>query len=390
MRFEQSPSKPEIESGKEKERGFDLDFYITDHSADSELTGSPEKLHELYADIKKDGIESVRYDWRWRAIEPQQGEYSADQLARYSRAKDIMREAGLKEPTIILSDLPEWAKKLYKENKEGFFEEYAKYVAEVKRSLEASGGKKVSTIQILNELNTSVYTSIKIEDLSRLSHITREAFRDYNPEIKLMVTLLASNTTKLVGTPIEQYLPELEKVKDAFDIVAVDYYPGMWHLDPKDAESILPSDIYKAMVKSIDLLKSSFAEIATWGKEYELGEVGMRTNAPLGGSEKAQRYFYDSFFRAFKHMMVEFQEKNVRLPSRVGFYEAMDEPPKDMMGKVLRKLTPFPEHDMGMRSSEGRRKMILEGSPHASEEERAEQPSQLRKIINYLRSPVGK
>lgn len=397
MNFERPPSKIsktpetpewETEGGKEKVQAFKLDFYVTDHSADSEATGSPEKLRKLYGDIKKDGVESVRYDWHWRNIEPKSGEYSAEHLARYARAKEIMHEAGLKEPTIILSNPPEWAKKLYEEDKEQFFDEYAKYVAEVKKSLEASGGEKVSTIQILNELNNSVYTPVKAEDLPRLCEITRETFQDYNPEMKLMATLLASNTGKFVGTPIEQYLPEFKKVKDAFDIIAVDYYPGMWHLDPKDAKSIWPSDLYKAMVKNMDLLKASFEEIATWGKEYELGEVGMRTNAPLGGSEKAQRYFYDAFFRAFKHLMIEFQEKDIRLPSRIGFYQAIDEPPKNMMGKVLRKLTPFPEHDMGMRTGEGRRKMILEGSPHASEEERAKQPSQLRKIISYLRSPV--
>jgi hypothetical protein len=407
MNFErfpaEEPAAPEMEvekaeenEGKEKEPGFKLDFYITDHSADTEATGNPDKLRELYGDIKKDGIESVRYDWHWRNIEPKPGEYNAESIARYSRAKEVMHEAGLKEPTIILSNPPEWAKQLYKEDPEKFFGEYAKYVAEVKKGLEASGGEKVTTVQVLNELNNTVYTPIKVEDLPRLCEITREVFRDYNPDMKLMGTLIAANLPEMVesatmgkvsfGTPIEQYLPELKKVKDSFDVIAVDYYPGMWHLDPKDAKSLAPSELYKAMVKNTELLKSSFEEIATWGKEYELGEVGMRTN--MRGGEKSQRYFYDAFFRGFKKMMIDMREKNLKLPSRVGFYEAMDEPPKDLKGKILRKLTPFPEHDMGMRTGEGERKMILEGSPHASEEERAKQPSQLRKIISYLRAPV--
>lgn len=89
-------------------------------------------------------------------------------------------------------------------------------------------------------------------------------------------------------------------------------------------------------------------------------------------------------------MMIGLREKNLKLPSRVGFYEAMDEPPKDFKGKILRRVTPFPEHDMGMRTGEGGRKMILQGNPHASEEERAKQPSQLSKIISYLRSPIGR
>jgi hypothetical protein len=311
-------------------------------------------------------------------------------LERYRQAKEIMAETGLKEPTIILSDIPEWAKDLYKKDKEKFFEEYAKYVAEVKRSLDASGGEKISTVQILNELNNSVYTPVKAEDLPRLCQITRDALRDYNPDIKLLGTLLASNTTWLVGTPIKRYLLEFKKVKDSFDSVAVDYYPGMWHLSPKNAESPLPSDLYKAMMKNTELLRTTFEEIATWGKDYELGEVGMRTNAPLMGGEKAQRYFYDVFFRAFKKMLLDFESRGTKLPSRVGFYEAMDELPKTLVKKLARKLTPFPEHDMGMRGPSGERKAILRGSPHVPEVEGAAQTSQLRKIINYLRTPLEK
>lgn len=299
--FETSEIPPaELEKNKERERGFKLDFYVTDHSADHADTGDPEKLRELYADIKRDGIESVRYDWHWRNVEPEPGKYSKEHLARYAKAKEIMAEAGLKEPTIILSNPPEWAKQLYGQDKEKFFEAFARYAAEVKRGLEAAGGEKVTTVQVLNELNNSVYTPVKIEDLPWLCQITREAFHDYNPDMKLMGTLIAANLPEIVkqatlgevsfGTPIEQYLPKFKEVaKENFDRIAVDYYPGMWHLSPKDAESWKPSDLYKAMVKNIDLLKSSFEEVATWGKEYELGEVGMRTNAR--GTEKSQRYF---------------------------------------------------------------------------------------------------
>lgn len=389
MNIEKQATNVRAPETREKARVFEIDFYVTDHSADTEATGDSTKLRELYADIKRDGIESVRYDWRWKNIEPQPEQYSREHINRYARAKRIMQEVGLKEPTIILSDLPEWAKKLYKENKESFFDAYAKYVAEVKRGLTQSGTDKVTVVQILNELNNSIYTPIKTEDFPRLCQITRDALRDYNPDLKLMATLLASNTGKLVGTPIEQYLPEFKNVKDSFDIIAVDYYPGMWHLDASRAASWRPSDLYKAMVKNLDLLKTVFEEIATWDKAYELGEVGMRTNAPLGGSEKAQRYFYDAFFRAYKKLMLDFRKRNLRLPSRVGFYEAMDEPPKDFVGKALRNFTPFPEHDMGMRAGDGTRKMILEGSPHLPKEERAKRPSQLQKIISYLRMPMG-
>jgi hypothetical protein len=401
MRIEGFPMetpKQETEDGQEAERGFNLDFYVTDHSADSEETGSPEKLRELYADIKKDGIDSVRYDWRWTNIEAKPGEYSKEHLDRYSEAKKFMEEAGLDEPTIVLSSIPDWAKELYNsgtpEGREKFFEAFGNYVAQVKDVLQKSGGKRVSTVQVLNELNNPVFTPTKVEDLPRMCEMVRKTFHDYNPDIKLLGTLLASNTTRGVrGTPIMNYLPKFEKAKDSFDAFAVDYYPGSWHFAPKVSNLLRPKNLaetlthplsamYKDAVKNTELLEEALRTIAAWGKEYEIGEAGAMTKPLLGEDEKSQRYFYDAFSRAFKQILTKFRKEGVRLPSRVGFYEAMDEG-NDKAG-IMAKA----EQDWGMRDSEGKRKMVLQGSPHLSEEERAKQPSQLKKIISYLRTPV--
>ena len=132
-----------------------------------------------------------------------------------------------------------------------------------------------------------------------------------------------------------------------------------------------------------DLLKEVFEEIATWDKNYEMGETGMPTKFPWGG-EKAQRYFYDVFFRQFKYMMLDFRKRGLKQPSAVGLYEAIDEPPKDLKGKILDKLTPFPEARFGLRKGDGEKKMILRGRRG-----KTEGPSQLSKIISYLRSPLG-
>lgn len=305
-----------------------------------------------------------------------------------------MEEVGLNEPTIILSNPPRWAVELYKTDKEKFFGEWRDYVEKVRQRLESNPEKKVSTVQILNEFNVKGYTPVNTEDLPRMCEIARGILREYNPDIKLMGTVLASNTGKFVGTPIEKYLPEFKKIKDSFDVIGVDYYPGFWHHPTEGGETSinLPEAIgklikegrgeyFKEAVKDVELLKAVFEEIATWGKEYELGETGMTSMKRVFGGEKSQRYFYDAFFRAFKQMELDFQKRGVKLPSRVGFYGATDET-WTLLGKAIK---------MGMRTDEGGRKMILEGSPHASpEDEKAEGPSQLKKIISYLRAPMKK
>lgn len=374
------------EQDTERIEPFELEFYITDHSADNADTGSPEKLRSLYEDIKKDGVTSVRYDWRWKNIESKPGRYDESHLERYKQAKDIMAEVGMSEPTIILSDIPDWAKELYKNDKEKFFDAFKNYTGQVKERLASSEGKKISRIQILNELNNKVFTPVAAEDLPRFCQITREVFQDYNPDIKLMGTLLASNlNAKLgLGTEIGKYLEEFEKVKDNFDVIAVDYYPGLWHL-PINEAGLMPK---KEWFRQMGPLKEVFERIANWDVKYELGEVGFPTNQTFG-NEKKQRYFYDTFFRAFKHMLLDLRKKGVKLPSSVGLYEAVDEAPKNLSGKIGRK-TINPEHDFGMRTSEGERKMILQGSPHSSPENQPTGKSQLKNIIRYLRSPMSK
>ncbi len=364
-------SSPEIPSFTHEKREFPLEFYITDHSAKHAHTGTPEQLRRVYGDIRKDGIESVRNDWDWDKIEPAANQFSEEHLERYGSSKQIMEEVGLHSPTIILSNPPAWAKELYKSNKEGFFQAYRQYAERVRERLVQLGGEKISKIQVLNELNNGIYTPIEVEDVGRMCDITREVFAEYNPDLKLMATVLASNTTKFVGTPIEQFLPKLKVIKDKFDIIAVDYYPGLWHFDMKDAPSLKPNELFKHAVKQLGLLKTVFEEIATWDKAYELGEVGIPTKL-LWGGERGQRYFYDAFFRAFKHLMADLRNRNLALPTRVGFYESVDEPPQDLKGKILRN-TPFPEFDLGVRTAEGKEKAVT---------------PRLKEIIQYLRSPL--
>ena len=378
----------------EKPKPLDLKFYVTDHSADNVDTGDPERLKALYEDIKQDGVTSVRYDWHWNKVEPTEGGFQEELLGRYTKAVEIMNDAGLEPPTVILSNIPKWALDLYKEDKEKFFDEFRTYVEKVKENLVKASektGALVSQVQVLNELNNTVYTPIAAEDLPRLCAITREVLHGYNPDIELMGSIFAGNLPGAIkaatfgkldfGIPVEEYLEKFKDALDAFDSIAVDYYPGMWHVPLGEAR-----ENKREIFKQLGLLRRTMETIAGWGKRYELGEVGIQTNIPLmtdTHNQDRQRYFYDVFFKEFRSMLLDFQEKGIALPERVGLYEAMDEPPKTVLGKILRRLTPFPENDMGMRKSGLSRKEVLKGNRHESDETKRG-PSQLSKIIRYV------
>lgn len=379
---------------------LNLKFYITDHSPDNADTGHPERLKALYADIKKDSITAVRYDWHWNKVELEPGQFQAELLSRYSQAIELMQDAGLEPPTIIFSNIPKWALELYCNHKEHFFDAYRRYIEKVKTNLievKEKTGIVINKAQVLNELNNTVYTPIDGQDISRLCNITREVLHDYNPDIKLMGTIFAGNLPGVIkkitlgkinlGIPAAEYLEKYREILKSFDVIAIDYYPGMWHVPLKEARKNR-----KEIFKQLGLLQRTMEIVAGWSQEYELGEVGIQTNMPFMSqkhNQDRQRYFYDTFFRAFKLLLLDFQKRGVPLPTHVGFYEAMDEPPRSLFGKILRKITPFPEHDMGMRNGDSSRKEILKGNRHiAGEAKRG--PSQLSRIINYINKPVIK
>lgn len=375
------------QEGEKPVRGFDLDFYVTDHGADLGRNISDERLRTLYADVAKDGVTSMRYDWHWREVEKENGTFDEAQIAKYSGARTMMKEAGLKEPTIILSNPPKWAVDLCKKDKEAFFVAFRKYAERVRDALAADPSGTVERVQVLNELNMANYTPIATEDIPRVCAITREVFAAINPNVKLVASLHVHGAADLGGLvskipfaprlkPMPDYLKEFESIKDSFDAIALDYYPGTWHLPRKAA-----GGFNKKMFKQMDLLRETMQTVAGWDKEYEIGETGLPTRRPWGG-ERAQRYFFDTFFRAFGQTLEDFRARGLRLPSKVGFYQAIDEQPQNTAGRIMRLLTPTPENDFGMRTSEGKRKLILEGNLH--NETPRENISQLQKIIRYL------
>jgi hypothetical protein len=390
--MESKASQPlEIQNAGEKLNPFNLKFFVTDHNPDHEDTGSRETLKMLYADIAKDGVQSVRFDWRWSNVQPTNEEIDQTTSRRYAGAVSLMKETGLDAPTINLSSIPEWAMKLYSTDKEAFFNAYGNYLESVRFNLSGLPDIKVSRFQVLNELNVGSYTPIKdTADIARMCDMARKTFSGHDQGPKISVSILAA---ELPGVSVIPFLNErLKKIRDHVDIITVDYYPGSWVRPSKEGESRLKSFFERVALPGTEAYKEMFADVAlfrtvaeilsSWNKEYEIGETGFPTKDFYWGNERRQRYFYDAFSRSLKHLMADFRKRGINLPSRIGFYEAINEAPRDTRGKILR-TTPYPEFDWGMRTETGKRKLILQGNLRNP----SKGNSRLSEIIHYLNQP---
>jgi len=79
-----------------------------------------------------------------------------------------------------------------------------------------------------------------------------------------MATINANSLARLAGTDVKEFLPELKKIKDSFNRIAIDYYPGTWHYFPEGTEWEKDLDfsqwpptkgVFRELVKQVDYLR---------------------------------------------------------------------------------------------------------------------------------------
>ncbi len=375
-----------------------VEIYVTDHNLRYPDAVSVEDEYELYKEMKDHGISSIRFDWDWKDVAPQPGVTDKNFLDRYIGAIKAMEEAGLEPPTLVLSNPPEWAAKLYRNDKEKFFKAYEEYVRSVGETL-GQANVKIKAAQIFNEINHSLLSKyVDIKDIPKITGIVRNELSRTQPDLKISTSLIVSNVNdriaKTVGLPkVSDFIARYKlMLKENFDRVSVDFYPGFWHNPLKG----------KKAFKQLNPLKKVFEQLAALGMEYEVGETGFPTDI-LGSTERGQRYFYDSFFRAFRQLLIDLKSRNIALPKRIGLYETQDEENISFGGKTekllkmnaIKKLSrklPNPEYHMGLKDKEGKPKSILQGSLHPKESktDKEQEMSRLKRIINYINRPVKK
>jgi len=328
-----------------------MEVYTTDHGADLSLDLRIPNLKWLYADIKELGFSSVRTDWRMDHIVPNEEDINYAQLERYIEAIKGMLAVGLKPPMIVISSIPGWVYQLYRLDKKEFFKMFKRFVEILRSHLETIPGERIPCFQVLNEINTRIYCKLdRAYDILELWSITRSVLKKYNPEAKFMATLFCGNLASLAGTDIVKFLDLKKGILEHFDIVGVDYYPGMLHL-PTDESGFSR----KRMFGNLNLLRQVFEMLSGWDIEYELGEVGACSDWPWG-SERKQKQFYKIFFPALIEMLREFKAEGWRLPSRIGIYQAIDEEKKGFLPGLRNRI--LWEHGMGLFKSDGRPKLV--------------------------------
>ena len=362
------PHIPEMAPTVEAEKPA-LEFFVTHHANDfSEY--NPERLKEVLHNLSGMGVNSQRFDIRWSKSRPNRGEVDHGYLAKSGEVAKTAQEAGLSS-IVVLSSPPKWAMELYKTDKEAFFKEYRSYVSGVREALGAVGVEPLN-VQIFNELNNTVYTPKEIVgDLPQFCAIAREVFGD---EVRLTETVLAGNLTdKLTATGLQtgvmKFLSDYgEILKSSFDVISVDYYPGLYHLPIKEARGI-----GKKLFKQTGYLEKVLETISTWGKEIEVGEVGFPTLKGIDrvrsiGNDRRQRYAFDVFAMSIKPLVEKFGIK------RIGFYQVFDETPTEL--GVL---------NFGLWDKDGNPKSVVQDSRVGKDKIERNVIPQLGNIIRYLK-----
>ncbi len=430
----------ESDPSPENEKELGIDFFVSDHNA-SHKEFTVEELRELYAAMKEYGLSSVRFDVAWDKLAPTPGMHDEASGERYGNILKTIKEVGMKPPTIVISNPPPWAEKVYATDKEKYFEAYEAYLASVAKIIERSTST-VYSAQLFNEINNAtLYKFIDVKDIPRCAEIARKALGAVQPDIKIATSIIAGNISdrwpekasflsrKEDRPPVEEYLDRNgPMLKKNFDLVQIDYYPGVWHLPVGDKASTAgnllgrkdsaesPSDPFtprslNATMNNFALFKAVAEKLSALGIPYEIGESGFPTNVPYS-TEDRQRFAYDTYFRALRQIFVDFKKKGVALPERVGIFSTQDTVNPGYGGVLdtilkipgaqkLARLSPTPENDWGLRKKSGRPKSILQDKrkhlplPALFKRERSldhndqEDVSQLSRIIKYVNRPIA-
>ena len=345
------PISPEISHSRV---GITISQHITFFESTSplEIEGT-DAFSQLCREFKEVGADKQRVDWRWDNVEPDQGNADYSYLARSRKLSEIASREGI-GTTIVLTHTPKWALELVKKDHSAFIGAYEDYVDNVFSAL-APGDKPPvipANIQIFNELNSPLYTPDEllplIPDCVRV--LKAKSLHYFHKEIPLIATLNVTeiplkSLPKILHRP-KEFIAEHQPLLGQFDEIALDYYPGIWHLPAKTITTYLtnlpyfikafsnrnsrenfnkltpPLFAFRTIFGNMDLLEQTLQQLrplAREGKIITIGEIGVPTLIPFERSAikeehgKMQALGVLIMFSRLRRLIHDYDIKNVGL-----------------------------------------------------------------------------
>lgn len=225
------------------------------------------------------GGNGVRFELSWFDIEPEKNVWDKGKIAWY---KDFFRQSvdsfGI-TPIVNLTGLPRWAERLLRRDRRAFIHHWRAYC---ERAVEIMDGH-VHLIQIWNESNNPIlhlveppHAHIAIFNYSFFHELLNHAAAVLRPAISPL-EILINITSDLPRW--ENFVTEcIQHANDAFDIIGLDSYPGMY----------LPTNWRKFAPLERLLARVNDPRDLWFSKEAALIEFGYSTFLPPFRSEAKQ------------------------------------------------------------------------------------------------------
>jgi hypothetical protein len=218
----------------------------------------------------------IRIDIRWKDLVPDGRNVNELAWNWYNCYLAAASEWYGLEPVIVLSNPPGAVSGFPVDQR---LKAWAQYVDAVARRV----GRRCRYYQLLNEPNNPVYRIFPTTSTATALLSAAKVIRDYNPEAKTTINLLAD----LPGW-LSELQDLLEHAGEAVDIIGLDYYPGTW--------TVSSASVTANWNRTLNsLLAKREAELSPLrGRPLAILETGYSTNARWARGELSQVKYFEN------------------------------------------------------------------------------------------------
>ncbi len=254
---------------------------MTVHFNDKEFNYTGEELRQKFTEMKKLGIDAIRFDFRINQWKEQGQSYEKKTMDMIGIAGECSLEIFPIISSPVDNKLPDKTE-----------------IQNIRRIVTLDGAVPIPKVQVLNEWNNRIYTPAKtIANLPGMIRNVREVF---GPETKIYATLFLGTTfhrvvnSALGVAPFERFVVKHSTLIGMIDILGVDYYPNTWQLTLKKSFNIKHEDHFnlRRLTSALTLVTNKFPKL-----KIDLGELGAASFIPGRIGEIRQAWIFTSFMR---------------------------------------------------------------------------------------------